>query len=449
MPTKLRNTLEFELAEDPSILPEKFHQAAESIGANFTPGEKGLTQIQQLFLVVCWFKNEGRFIDSWHAMAKCAREAQELKLHLDDTGMQISEYEREMRRRMMTIIYVWDWLMSRWLARPLLVDPNSCSFLEPTLQLEITPEEPDLPSPFTHMSLQTRLIRQVSPILSAATDRPSEDTFRTLCAAVVDWRASLSPIWRLEGTDTSFDGRHPYLVWQRLILHATVGMIEMLPTKSYLTGNAVAQSPQTQQYFRSLGIQCCLSSLDIATKAYEQMKDLDPKHFYINFMLFDQLTIMCSAVIHDHQRNLPQRQEVLESIESGLDVLKQIAKCSTAGATSYAFVIKLARCMPLSTEEQSRWPFGKSKTKRLKSDSPASNRSEVPGNAQSSPSAQGSSSNGTDRDSPRDPQVPSLEDFERIDFGGLDELWDYDALNIESDIANEINFTGFGGSASD
>ncbi|KPI36631.1 uncharacterized protein AB675_10017 [Cyphellophora attinorum] len=462
MPSKLRNTLEFELAEDPTTLPDRFHQAAELLSSNFSPGEKGLIQIQQLFLVVCWFKNAGRFIDSWHAMAKCVREAQEMKLHLDDSMMEMSEYEREMRRRMMTIIFVWDWLMSRWLSRPLLVDPVSCTFRDPTLQLESDPENPGVPSPFTNLTLQSKLIRSVSDSLSRAQRDPSEANVKDLCARVDRWHADLPPAWRRDNPDTTFDVRYPYLKWQRILLHGTVAMVEMVPTKPYLTGSASSQSRATQQYFRSFAVERALTSLREAEKAYELMKDLDPRHFYINFVLFDTLTILCSGMIHDDNKDLPHRSAVLDAIETAMRPLKEISLCSAPGATSYQFVLRLAQCMPLTPEEQVRWPFhhaNKAKrSRRERSPQPMSTtKSSVeaeegsPSTLHSTGSGAGSGSgSGSDQNSPP-VQVPSLEDFQEIDFGGIEELWDWNALNIENldpGSAEEINFTGFGGSTS-
>lgn len=449
MPSKLRNTLEFELAEDPALLPERFHQAAELLSGNFAPAERGLVQIQQLFLVVCWFKNEGRFIDSWHAMAKCVREAQEMKLHLDDSKLNISEYDREMRRRVMTIIFVWDWLMSRWLARPLLVDPESCTFQDPTLQLEQNPDEPGLPSAFTQMTLQMTLIRRVTPALSHADKHPSEDSVKALCRIVDEWHESLPPVFRRDNPDTSFDSRYQYLTWQRLLLHGTMAMVEQTPVKPYLTGAVVASSTKTQEYFRNFGIERCLTSLRTAIAAYGHMKDLDPKHFYINYVIFDTLTIMCSAIIHDHKhKNLPHRQAVLEGIEFGMGPLKEIAQCSGPGMTTYTFVTKLARCMSLTPEEQARWPF-QNKAKRMKYESSTVSAIGVsPDEGEDSSFNGGSASGGSDSSPDKEVQIPSLQDFQDTDFGGIEELWDWTALNIETDVANEINFTGFGGSTS-
>lgn len=451
LPTAMRSVLEFELAEDPATLPEKYHQAAEKLSSTFTPGDKGLTQVQQLFLVVCWFKSEGRFVDSWHAMAKCIREAQELRLHLDDTKLMVNEYEREMRRRLMCVLYMWDFLMSKWLGRPLLIDHSSCTFNLPSLSLELNPDEPNLPSPFAHMTLHVSLMQQIGPSLRDADIDPSEDKVKQLRQMIDKFNADLPRIWAYGNPDSSLDVQYAWLPWQRLLLHEACVIIEMLPIKPYLVGNAKAADPKTQQQFLELGVDCCLKSLSIACKAYEWIKDIDPKQFYINFILFDVLAIMCSTIIHDQDRTLPRREDILQAILHGLATLRLIAKVSQPGATALAFVSKLTESMPLSPGERARFPFGSAK--RLKSDPPdlstakAFHSGWVKGREVSdSPSTNESVSTYSGPTVGYEVQIPSLQDFQATDFGGMEEMWDWQSLNLgATDGRNGPVFTGFGG----
>lgn len=438
----MKENLEFELAESASNLHETFHQSAEALSSTFTPGEKGITQVQQLFLVVTYLKGEGRFIDSWHAMAACVREAQEQGLHLDDRSMKITEYEREMRRRMWTIIYVWDWLMSKWLGRPLLADHDSCTFQLPTLQLELDLDEPDLPSPFTHMKLQVDLIRRITPALKAADIDPSEENVKQLQRILDEWSAELPPVWRMSNPDTKWDAAHPNIPWQRELLNGTMAMIELLPARPYLTGSATAADPQTHERLLKMGADAGVLLIAIFTRAYQYISQFDPKHFYINFIFFDVTTVMCSAIIHDTNHKLPQREDVLQAISDGLDNLRILRKFSKPGATSYAFVAQLAQRLPLSQSERGRWSFGSNK--RTKADpSPSSSQgSYEPQNydglyvSGSDPSPASSALNKqsvstVDSQPVEDWRVPGFEDFEGTDFGGIEELWDWQGLNLD------------------
>lgn len=437
----MKDSLEFELAESAPNLHEKLHQAAEALSSTFTPGEMGITQVQQLFLVVTYLKGDGRFVDSWHAMATCVREAQELDLHLDDQFMNISEYEREMRRRLWTSIYVWDWLMSKNLGRPLLADRASCTFRYPTLQLELNPEEPDSPPAFMHMKLQAELIARVDPVLSEADRWPSEKTVEALHNIVEAWSATIPPVWRWENSDTQWDAKHPNLKWQRELLAGTVAAIELLPLKPYLTGVATAADPRTQERFMQMAADACMTTIGVFSRAYAYMMQYDPKHFYINFTIFDITTLMCSAVLHDTDLKLPQRHRFLEGIALGIENLRLLSKHSKPGVTSYAFVTRLAQSLPLSRSEQVQWSFGPTKRVKTASSPTGGNKFDpqvydglyVSGTAPSPESSGSNSHSSASVDTqPMEPmRVPSLNDFETTDFGIIDELWDWQGLNID------------------
>jgi hypothetical protein len=443
----MKETLEFELAESAASLHEKMHQSAEALSSTFTPGEKGIMQVQQLFLVITYLKGEGRFIDSWHAMAACVREAQEIGLHQDDREMEISEYQREIRRRMWTSIFVWDWLMSKWLGRPLLCDPSCCTVQLPTLQLEFNPDEPDTPSPFMHMKLQLEIIQLITPALRDSDILPSIEKVKEVHRVVADFTRTIPPIWQWDEPDTSFDLTHPNIPWQRDLLTSTLAMIELLPLRPYLTGNAEAPDPATQKWVLALGVEACHKTTMVFDKGYSYMMQYDPKHFYMNFAFFDVTTLMCSAMIHDKEHKMPKRDRMLEAISKGLDNLRLLAKYSRPGATSCAFVTKLVQAVPLTTAEQAKYSFGSNKRAKLRS-SPSSTSSYDPNKYSSSefvtgfdpsPGSDGSGSQSIEssESQPDGPlRIPSLKDFESTDFGGMDEMWDWQGLNLNLDFSS-------------
>ena len=437
----MKDNLEFELAESAANLHEKLHQSAEALSSTFTPGEKGVTQVQQLFLVITYLKGEGRFIDSWHAMAACVREAQEIGLHLDDRKMDISEYQRETRRRIWTSIFVWDWLMSKWLGRPLLCDPSFCTFQLPTLQLEHNPDDPDAPSPFMHMKLQLEIIQRITPALRDSDLDPSEEKVREIRKIVADYTSTVPPIWRWDDPDTRFDVAHPNIPWQRAMLTSTFAVIELLPLRPFLTGSVTASEPEIHKWILGIGVEACHRTTMVFDRGYRYMLQYDPKHFYMNFAFFDVTTLMCSAMIHDTEQKMPKRDLMLEAITKGLENLRTLAKHSKPGATSCAFVTRLAQAMSLTAAEQAKWSFASNKRAKVRS-SPASTSSYDPkmyegqfvtGHDPSPRSDNsGSQSIGSSETIPTEAvRIPSLKDFETTDFGGMDEMWDWQGLNLD------------------
>lgn len=74
----LREKLEAELGETAQEMTDRFHQAAEKLSEDVQPGSGGLNHVQQLFITAVWYKCESRFVDSWHALNRGIRYAQEI-----------------------------------------------------------------------------------------------------------------------------------------------------------------------------------------------------------------------------------------------------------------------------------------------------------------------------------------------------------------------------------
>ena len=128
---KTQLQLELELGEKPQVLTEKFHAAAEELSRSVLPGKGGIAHVQALLLGMMWYKCEAKFIDSWHALGTTIREAQELGslptcpasssgsnmltlnnnqgMHKSFFSPGLSEFEKEMRRRVWCMLYTWDW----------------------------------------------------------------------------------------------------------------------------------------------------------------------------------------------------------------------------------------------------------------------------------------------------------------------------------------------------
>lgn len=96
---KERERLELELGEKVQNLSERYHRVARQLSHSIPIGKGGLTQVQQLFLTAFWFKNDAKFIDSWHVLAAAIHEAQEL-------GMEDSKFPMVFQRhsRILTLI---------------------------------------------------------------------------------------------------------------------------------------------------------------------------------------------------------------------------------------------------------------------------------------------------------------------------------------------------------
>jgi hypothetical protein len=74
----LRDMIEFELACSSQVLTERFSSAAEQLSQSFEASNTSIERVQALFLKGAWLKSESKIVESWHALGRTIREAQEL-----------------------------------------------------------------------------------------------------------------------------------------------------------------------------------------------------------------------------------------------------------------------------------------------------------------------------------------------------------------------------------
>lgn len=238
--------------------------------------------------------------------------------------------------------------MGAWLGRPNLIDQKNLNFKLPNLRLDQSSSEPNLLSPFAHMALQASLGRRLNTIMGDAqsVDALSADEILTIEAELDKFIEELPPIFRLKDPDTSLDIEHPYFVFQRHQLHTVVYVTKLDFLKPFLTRARDDKKTEKDDEFRRMGIDLALDVLKVARRLFDHEFPINAKFHMVVFSIFDTSTILCSAIIHDHERRLPRRDEVSNAIENSLDMLHQLSLTTRIGQTSYAFLYKLVQTHP-------------------------------------------------------------------------------------------------------
>lgn len=127
LPSTLRPKFHSELGENVSTLSRRCYEAAQRLGAAVPAEYDGLTHVQQLLHVCMWEKAEGQYVECWHTLSHAVRCAQKLsiycpplsdpanvelkfaEIHQDNVDQNLTEFEREMRRRVWCLLDTWDW----------------------------------------------------------------------------------------------------------------------------------------------------------------------------------------------------------------------------------------------------------------------------------------------------------------------------------------------------
>lgn len=199
-----------------------------------------------------------------------------------------------------------------------------------------------------HMKLQSKLIGQLSKKYGKAMNlmvaTPSGvQEYRQL---LENWRNGFPASYNGDNPDTSLDKQHPWLILHRHYLQ-TISLLMILdPFKSYLTRTPARDASKAWMDVRSTGIDYCLKLMGALRSFFTYLFPRDAKFHFILFCIFDVSTILCSAVLHDEEGNLPRRDEVYEYINLAADMLQQLNSVTKSANTSNDVLQKLKARLP-------------------------------------------------------------------------------------------------------
>ncbi|KAJ9151410.1 Pyrimidine pathway regulatory protein 1 [Pleurostoma richardsiae] len=352
---------ELELGEKAQVLTDRFHAAALRLSNTVSPGRGGLAQVQQLFLTASWYKSEAHMVEAWHALSNACRQAQELGMHRDADIIGMTGFEREMRARMWCILYAWDWQMSTLLGRPMLIDHNDSVLRLPDGILEAVPGDPDLPSPICHVVLQAQLGQRISERFQSINDHLTAEQTIAIRQELQDWMNSFPPVYRATDPDTHWDDAYPYLKFQRNQL-TVIGYCYMLrPLKPWISGIADETASPLAWGFRVAGVDICLDIIRLSERFCEVIYPDNAKYFFTLFFIFDAATVLCSAIYHDVEGNLPQRYQAVQALRSALIVIDEVCHLTKTAVVSYIILKQLVRGLPLTPYEKAVLDVGSPK----------------------------------------------------------------------------------------
>ncbi|KAK5657078.1 hypothetical protein OQA88_3606 [Cercophora sp. LCS_1] len=365
---RMKRLIESEMKVDAIAFAQRMHKAAQKLGSSITHGKGGLLHVQQLFLTAFWLKSAEKWTESWYALGEAIRAAYEIGLHQDSTSAGMSEFDREMRRRLWSVLYLWDFALSSMVSRPMLVNRADCAFEMPTLALEIDPEQPYQPSPFRHMKLHCQLCIDLSKgIASVPTEKAATDLAPRLRGIVEKWFNSLPAEYSLKAPDTRWDDDHEWVVFQRRYLHLIGYMSLFGPLKPYVIWNSSKPMSEVGIQLRSRGVEAALGLMDISWSFFENVASVGAKFHYAVFCIFDTTTVLCSAFVHDEARSLPQREVILEAVKKGLGMLERLRSVSKTTADLCRILKTLLEGLPLNSIEKALIGVAK----RIKSKAPS------------------------------------------------------------------------------
>jgi hypothetical protein len=139
---------------------------------------------------------------------------------------------------------------------------------------------------------------------------------------------------------------------QRKQLHTIAYMVMLMPLKPCLTSDVQQDSTSIEKSLQPTAIDIALKLIKAAHQLLDCMLPINAKFHFAPFTMFDTAASLCSAVIHDHGRCLPQRDEAIGAIGVTLGTLEQISQSTKTAAICYSVLSKIVDKLSLTQEEE-------------------------------------------------------------------------------------------------
>lgn len=327
--------------------------------------------------------------------------------------------------------------MSLLLSRPLIINQNYYPPELPNMQLECHDSSTGPPSPCSHIASQCELGKIILrvPDLGEVFDPIQANSIKV---EIDQWFASLPPAYREIDPDTQWDTKHLYVPLQRHHMHAIGYMTMLLPFKSFLTKTFDSRSSETERAMRSTAIDIAVHLMDISHGLFDHVYPLNAKFHLVTFLIFDTAAFLCSAMIHDKDCSLPQRENIIQKISLACSLMQKLAQVTKTGAICHPVLVRLAKSLSKSSKRAASdleitgaGPSPEAEmdvfhsSEAISAEFPSSSSESWSPNEIFLPASLDLPLPGMDT-----PPVIGLGDFSNLDVGQFDQIWDWQNLDL-------------------
>ncbi|KAH8697821.1 fungal-specific transcription factor domain-containing protein [Talaromyces proteolyticus] len=221
-----QNNLLAEYSQSPGKLENNLCCLAADLESK-RPQKHSFLVVQHMFFRVCYLKNKGKIKHSWFVLADTVKEAHEIGLHLEDTlTLDMSELDRELRRRLFWSLYVWDRFMCTFLGRWPLIPEDHCDISLPHDSIQAITTTPEVLTHFTDRLYHIHVARFISKTMGSKSWKM--DQYDPVVVAQNHARfekeilCKLPRALSLTMADTSWDVAFPVLAVKREDLHLSL-----------------------------------------------------------------------------------------------------------------------------------------------------------------------------------------------------------------------------------
>jgi hypothetical protein len=276
-------------------------------------GKKDITlvTIQAGFLRTYFLKNAGLVTESWHALGQTIRDAQEIGYHKEPADRSLSspgksleaQWNTEFRRRMWSLLVIWDAHFAIMLGRPTNLDHSTMYNIPipidtpPCKNRKTSPPQPrsetDPPTSLTMLIANMKLLQSLWDILALEKDGTNPKDFTKVEEAhqrIFKSIENLPAVFRVDNPDMTWDDS-PNCHWfikARQILKSTGGFCLMALHKPYAFTNA---------RHRSESIKAALMILEAQRDLFARVEAAHFKLYNLVISTFDAIVLAAAMYI--------------------------------------------------------------------------------------------------------------------------------------------------------
>ncbi|KAK0391348.1 hypothetical protein NLU13_0849 [Sarocladium strictum] len=335
-----RERIEASLGETAETLSDRFHNAARELGGVIPLGNYHINNVLWRLHSCYWFKAEAKFLEAWHVLGEAIREGQELLLHREALNASTPEIEREIRRRTWCVLDTWDWQMSSGLGRPTLIDRTEVDVALPNLAHE------EQPSPLLHMKLQQKLIRQIAQRFDAPKNVVQPEDVQEYRRMIESWMSNFPDYFQLNPTGKGWGKVPEWLIFHRYYLRTMAYLMILNPIRPFMAKTYDKSSSKTELEIYTAGLRY---ARDLTMTLDEWVNITVHRdgwfHFQI-FSVFDVASMLCAAVKLDENDMIPERDFVLDAIDSNVKMLRRLNEVSQTAGVWHDLLMRQAKQLP-------------------------------------------------------------------------------------------------------
>jgi hypothetical protein len=326
--------------------------------------------------------------------------------------------------------------MAEWLSRPMLTEVHE-AMLAPNPAVDDSGN--GQPSPILNLCEQSKLVRALTLRFGRLAELERRDHMREAVDLIEQWAKRLPPQLGLEGqADHGFDRQCTWLPLQRASLRCFAYMARLTPLKQVLKKDC----PDVEDLeLKALAARLCVDCIDAGLALHKLLKPSRRSFHFVIFVLFDTATVVCSALLHDRQQCSLDHSHLLQKAEEAQAALEALAQDAQSAMRS-ADILRWLLEVVYSSQPESR-PAEVEYEATVRSDSSGQNdtlSTIAPPHSPTDPTLLSSQAMVDTspfqisklEDSSWDclPLDLALDDLPDLDLGGIESIWDWEALDL-------------------